>query len=187
VTKIKAFSSEVDTGSREENASKNLEPRSDSIGTETALASISCRRERRSSTISRACLCIAVIISGLALRGYGLGLGLPTAIVKYGGSVLWGTMVFFAVAIVASRLPRPGIAAIAALIAIGVELFRLVQAPGLDAFRLTTLGALLLGRVFSPWNMVAYGFGIAAGALLDLCATTVFAGAGSARDASSAS
>ena len=31
----KAFSSEVDTGSREENASdKNLEPRSDSIGTD---------------------------------------------------------------------------------------------------------------------------------------------------------
>jgi hypothetical protein len=34
---IKAFSSEVDTGSREENASKKIEPRSDSIGTEKAL------------------------------------------------------------------------------------------------------------------------------------------------------
>src|ERR1700729_201452 len=86
--------------------------------------------ERKSSTISRTCLCIAVIISGLALRGYGLGLGLPVSIVKYGGSVLWGTMVFFSVAIAASRLPRPGIAAIAALIAIGVELLRLVHAPG---------------------------------------------------------
>jgi Protein of unknown function (DUF2809) len=145
------------------------------------------RRERTSSTISRACLCIAVIISGLALRGYGLGLGLPTSSVKYGGSVLWGTMVFFSVAIVAWRLPRPGIAAVAALIAIGVELLRLVHAPGLDAFRLTTLGALLLGRVFSPWNMVAYAFGIAAGALLDRFATSVFADAGSARDTSSAS
>jgi hypothetical protein len=32
--RFRAFSSEVDTGSREENASnKNLEPRSDSIGT----------------------------------------------------------------------------------------------------------------------------------------------------------
>jgi hypothetical protein len=37
--RIKAFSSEVDTGSREENVSKQeLEPRSDSIGTEKALA-----------------------------------------------------------------------------------------------------------------------------------------------------
>jgi threonine/homoserine efflux transporter RhtA len=78
-------------------------------------------------------------------------------------------------------------AAIAALIAIGVELFRLMHAPGLDAFRLTTAGALLLGRVFSPWNVVAYGFGIVAGALLDRCAASAFAGAGSAPDASSAS
>jgi hypothetical protein len=107
--------------------------------------------------------------------------------VKYGGSVLWGTMVFFLVAIAASRLPRPGIASIAALIAIGVELFRLVHTPGLDAFRLTTAGALLLGRVFSPWNMVAYGFGIATGALLDRCAASAFAGAGPTPDASSAS
>src|SRR5262249_32582554 len=37
--KIRAFSSEVETGSRDENASnKNREPRSDSIGTEKALA-----------------------------------------------------------------------------------------------------------------------------------------------------
>jgi len=36
---FRAFSSEVDTGSREENASKQeVEPRSDSIGTEKALA-----------------------------------------------------------------------------------------------------------------------------------------------------
>jgi Protein of unknown function (DUF2809) len=85
------------------------------------------------------------------------------------------------------RLDQPGIAAIAALIAIGVELFRLMHGPGLDAFRLTTAGALLLGRVLSPWNVVAYGFGIVAGALLDCCATSAFVGAGSAPDASSAS
>jgi hypothetical protein len=142
-------------------------------------ASISCRSEaRRSWTTSRVCLCIAVIMSGLTLRRFGLGLELPASVVKYGGSVLWGTMIFFLVAIAASRLPRPRIVSIAALIAIGVELFRLVHIPGLDAFRLTTAGALLLGRVFSPWNIVAYGFGIAAGALLDRCATSVFAGAG---------
>jgi hypothetical protein len=150
-------------------------------------SSVSIREERRSLIISRACLCLAVIISGLALRGYGLGLGLPTSMVKYGGSVLWGTMVFFLVAIAASRLPRPGIASIAALIAIGVELFRLMHAPGLDAFRLTTAGALLLGRVFSLWNMVAYGFGIATGALLDRGAASAFASAGPAPDTSSAS
>ena len=42
----------------------------------------------------------------------------------------------------------PRIALIAAVIAIGVELFRLVHFPWLNAFRLTLPGALLLGAHF---------------------------------------
>ena len=112
------------------------------------------------AVIARACLCLSIIVCGLALRRFGPGLGLSFPVVKYGGSVLWGAMVFFLVAISASRLSRPRIALIAAAIAIGVELFRLVHAPWLDEFRLTTAGALLLGRVFSPLNMLAYDAGI---------------------------
>ena len=56
---------------------------------------------------------------------------------------------------------------IAAVIAVGVELFRLVHTPWLDSFRLTMAGALLLGRIFSPWDILAYAVGIALGALLD--------------------
>jgi Protein of unknown function (DUF2809) len=117
--------------------------------------------------IVRACLCLSIIILGLALRGYGFGLGLPPFIVKYGGSLLWGTMVFFIVAIAGSSLSRRSIALISAAIAVCVELFRLVHAPWLDAFRLTLMGALLLGRIFSPWNMLAYGAGIVFGMWLD--------------------
>ncbi len=84
-------------------------------------------------------------------------------------------MVFFLVAMVASGLSRPGIALIAAAIAIGVELFRLVHAPWLDAFRLTLAGALLLGRIFSPWDMLAYGVGIVLAVLLDRFAMRAFA------------
>jgi hypothetical protein len=120
-----------------------------------------------SAFIVRASLCLLVIVSGLALRRWGLGFGLPGFIVKYGGSVLWGTMLFFLVAIAASHLSRPRIAWIAAAIAIGVELFRLVHLPWLDAFRLTLPGALLLGRIFSVWNMLAYGAGIGLGIALD--------------------
>ncbi|MDP1585145.1 MAG: DUF2809 domain-containing protein [Bradyrhizobium sp.] len=123
--------------------------------------------ERRSQIIARAGLCLAVIACGLALRGWGFGLGLPAFVVKYGGSALWGTMMFLLVAMAASTLSRPRIALIAAGIAIGVELLRLVHFPWLDAFRLTLPGALLLGRIFSVWNMVAYGVGIAIGMLLD--------------------
>jgi Protein of unknown function (DUF2809) len=126
---------------------------------------------RQSRAMIRAWLCLAIIAAGLALRRFGLGAGLPASIVKYGGSVLWATMVFFLTAILVSiaglRLPRWCIALIAAAIAIAVELFRLVHAPWLDAFRLTLAGALLLGRIFSPWDMLAYGAGIILGLLLD--------------------
>jgi len=76
-------------------------------------------------------------------------------------------MVFFLVAIVASCSTRRSVVMIAAVIAVGVELFRLVHTPWLDSFRLTLAGALLLGRIFSPWDILAYGIGIALGTLLD--------------------
>ena len=62
---------------------------------------------------------------------------------------------------------RTQIAAIAVVIAVVVEFSRLVHMPWLDASRLTTAGALLLGRIFSLWNLVAYAIGIVFGVLLD--------------------
>lgn len=125
--------------------------------------------------IVRACLWLSIIVCGLALRRFGLGLGIPAFVVKYGGSLLWAALVFFSVAIAASGLKRPAVASIAAAIAVGVELFRLVHAPWLDAFRLTLAGALLLGRIFSPWNLLAYGIGIVLAMGLDRLAMRAFA------------
>ena len=124
---------------------------------------------RAAAMIARICARagLSIIVCGLALRGFGLGLGLPPFVVKYGGSMLWGTMVFFLVAIAASHLSRRSIALISISIAVCVELFRLVHAPWLDELSADHGGALLLGRVFSPWNMLAYGVGIALGMLLD--------------------
>jgi hypothetical protein len=126
--------------------------------------------------IVRAGLFLSIVILGLALRRFGFGLGLPAFIVKYGGSVLWATMVFFLVAILVPARPRWNVALISASIAVGVELFRLVHAPWLDAFRLTMAGALLLGRIFSAWDMLAYGVGIVLGVLLDCLALSAFCG-----------
>ncbi len=112
-----------------------------------------------------------ITISGLLLRRFGYSVDLPFVVVKYGGSLLWGSMVYFLLAFAVGGLcarSRPaGIATIALAIAICVELFRLYHTPWLEAFRLTTAGALLLGRVFSLWNIVAYAFGIAAACALD--------------------
>jgi hypothetical protein len=117
--------------------------------------------------IVRACICLAIIVSGLALRAFGFGLGLSATVVKYGGSILWGAMVFFLVAITAPRRSRRNIALISAVIALCVEMFRLVHAPWLDDFRLTLAGALLFGRIFSPWDILAYGVGIVLATVVD--------------------
>ena len=117
--------------------------------------------------MARVLLCLSIIVLGLGLRGFGFSLGLSAVIVKYGGSALWAAMVFFLVAISGPRLSRWRIAGIAAAIAVSVELLRLVHTSSLDAFRLTLGGALLLGRIFSPWDLLAYGVGIALGMAID--------------------
>ncbi|MBR0830399.1 DUF2809 domain-containing protein [Bradyrhizobium manausense] len=119
------------------------------------------------SSLVRAALAAVVIACGLSLRWYGFPLGLPAFVVKYGGSLLWATMVFLLVGVLLPRLTRMQIAMAAMAIAIVVELSRLVHAPWLDAFRLTTAGALLLGRIFSLWNIAAYAIGILVGVWID--------------------
>jgi hypothetical protein len=112
------------------------------------------------------------LAAGLAIIGAGLTLrfvpvGLPSGIVKYGGSALWGAMVYCLVAVLLPGRRTRAILIVAGTIALLVELSRLIHTPALDAFRLTLAGALLLGRIFSPWNLVAYAAGLAASALVD--------------------
>ncbi|HJE26033.1 MAG TPA: DUF2809 domain-containing protein [Methylorubrum populi] len=110
----------------------------------------------------------AVIAAGLAIRL--APLGWPPMVVKYAGSILWGAMVYGLVAFLRPAAETHRLVAVAGLIAVAVELFRLVHAPWLDAFRLTLPGQLLLGRIFSVWNLLAYAAGIAAAAGLDAAA-----------------
>ena len=123
-------------------------------------------------TRSRAQFCrlaalLLVIALGLVLRRFGYAVDLPFFVVKYGGSALWGAMVYLLSALFIARSRPAAIAAVAMVVAICVELFRLYHTPWLDAFRLSTAGALLLGRVFSLWNMLAYAIGIAAACAFD--------------------
>jgi hypothetical protein len=125
---------------------------------------------QRKLTRGRLLLFLALLLTiacGLALRRYGYAINLPFAVVKYGGSLLWGAMVYWLLATIFTSSGRFRIATTALLVAVAVELFRLWHTPDLDAFRLTTAGALLLGRVFSLWNIVAYAAGIAVAQTLD--------------------
>jgi hypothetical protein len=103
---------------------------------------------------------LALAVAGLAWRL--IPFGLPVFALKYGGSLLWGAMVLFLVgAITPQRCSLWVAPALALVVAASTEWFRLFHTPELDRFRLTLLGALLMGRVFSVWNIVAYAAGIA--------------------------
>lgn len=110
-------------------------------------------------------LAVATMLVGLVLRL--APLGLPYWLTKWGGSVLWAAMVYWLLAMLMpdSRVWAP--ASLAAGIAMAVEMLRLYHSPGLDAFRLTLAGILLLGRVFSVWHILAYSAAIAAAARVD--------------------
>lgn len=126
------------------------------------------QRSTLRSRLIYAVLVLLIIAAGLLWRWPALSL--PPAMAKYGGSILWGGLVYLALRV---ALPKPGVAPmalLAATIAAAVEFTQLLHWPWLDAFRGTTFGALLLGRVFTWWDILCYWLGIAAIGMADrLC------------------
>ncbi|WP_374940799.1 DUF2809 domain-containing protein [Bradyrhizobium sp. SRS-191] len=123
-------------------------------------------RKRHRATLA-VVTALIVIVLGLALRFYGPGLGLPAFIVKYGGSILWATMVYVLLVALLPSMSWRQIGGLALAVAVIVEASRLIHTPWLDSFRLTLAGALLLGRIFSLWNILAYAIGILIGICID--------------------
>jgi hypothetical protein len=110
-------------------------------------------------------LIFATMIAGLGIRF--ARVGLPPVVVKYGGSMLWALMIYWIVSTLL-RSSRSLVAAMTtAILTGGVEFFKLHHSPGLDAFRLTFPGMLLLGRFFSIWDILAYWLAIFLGLLID--------------------
>jgi hypothetical protein len=112
----------------------------------------------------------AALVCGVAAAGLALRLvpaGLPAPVVKHGGSVLWAMMVYGIVSTLLPWQPPRRCALLAAAVAVAVETSQLYHAPALDAFRQTRPGALLLGRVFSLWDIVAYCAAMVPAAAID--------------------
>src|SRR5664279_1098997 len=91
-------------------------------------------------------LCFATIVAGIVVRF--APLGLPAVVVKYGGSMLWALMIYWIVSTVLGRWRVETAVLSAGMIATAVEFFKLYRSPGMDAFRLTLPGILVLGKYF---------------------------------------
>jgi hypothetical protein len=108
---------------------------------------------------------VATLVAGLLMRF--APLGLPWFVVKYGGSTMWALMVYWVLAFVWPRSNVRWLAVAAGVIAALVEFQRLYHSSGLDAFRHSLAGILLLGNLFSARDIVAYWLAIALGAVVD--------------------
>jgi hypothetical protein len=110
---------------------------------------------------------LTALLIGAGLLTRGAIPGLPAAIAKYCGAVIWGGMIYAAMACLMPKQSVVRTAIAAALVTTGVELSQLWHTGTLDAFRRTTIGVLLIGRFFSWWDVVSYLIGIAAVAVFD--------------------
>ena len=110
-------------------------------------------------------LLLATVAAGLTIRF--ARLGLPPFIVKYGGSTLWALMLYWIVSALLPTWRLPAAALFTGVLATVVEFVKLYHSPGLDAFRLTLPDVVLLGRLFSVWDIVAYWLAIVAGGVID--------------------
>jgi hypothetical protein len=110
-------------------------------------------------------LLLVTLIAGLVVRL--VPLGLPPFLVKYAGSMLWALMIYWIVSALFARWRLLPVGLIAGGIVAAVEFLKLYHAPGLDAFRLTLPGILVLGRHFSLWDILAYWIAIGLGAYAD--------------------
>jgi hypothetical protein len=108
---------------------------------------------------------LVTVMAGLAVRM--APLGLPAVVVKYGGSMLWAVMIYWIVSTAMARWRLPVVGLVAGAIATAVEFFKLYHSPGMDAFRLTLPGMILLGRYFSVRDIVAYWVAIGLAAWID--------------------
>ena len=115
----------------------------------------------------RRCVAALLLTVPLGLVWRLAPLHLPPAASKYGGSALWATAVYWAVAAVLVRRPTGVVAVTAAAVALGVECLKQVYWAPLDRFRETLAGKLLLGRYFTYGAIAAYWIAIGVVAALD--------------------
>jgi uncharacterized protein DUF2809 len=108
---------------------------------------------------------VAVIALGLASRRFpSLS---PASLGKYPGDAFWALMVFLGWGFLKPRASTRHLATFALVIACLIELSQLYHTPWLDSVRGTTLGRLVLGSVFSWFDIAAYAVGVVLGVIVD--------------------
>ena len=111
---------------------------------------------------------VLVIAAGLGSRMFGHSL--PTLVATYAGDMLYATMVFVGLAILAPRWSTARLAVTALACSCAIEVSQLYHAPWIDAIRDTRPGALVLGYGFLWSDLACYAAGVALAAGVETAA-----------------
>ena len=86
--------------------------------------------------------------------------GLPYLIVKYGGSFLWASTVYWFIGYFLARQKPLTLALISLVVTAAIEFLKRVQSSTLENIRNTFFGIIILGRRFSYTDIAVYWIGI---------------------------
>lgn len=112
-------------------------------------------------------LLLIPFVMGLGLLSRKFSCLLPVIINTYLGDAIWAAMIYVMMAFVfANKLPKQ-IAVFSLLFCYAIELSQLYQAPWINAIRITTFGALVLGSGFLWSDLLAYALGVGMAFLIE--------------------
>ena len=102
------------------------------------------------------CLAIMLVLIPLGFVCRFVPIGLPYVIVKYGGSFLWASTVYWFIGYFLARQKPFTLALISLVITAGIEFLKRIQSSTLENIRNTFFGIMILGRRFSYTDIAVY-------------------------------
>ena len=106
------------------------------------------------------CLAIMLLLIPLGFVCRFVPLGLPYVLVKYGGSFLWASTVYWFIGYFLARQKSVTLALLSLVVTAAIEFLKRVQSSTLENIRNTFFGIMILGRRFSYTDIAVYWIAI---------------------------
>lgn len=106
------------------------------------------------------CLAIMLLLIPLGFVCRFVPIGLPYLMVKYGGSFLWASTVYWFIGYFLARQKPLTLALISLVVTAAIEFLKRVQSSTLENIRNTFFGIMILGRRFSFTDIAVYWIAI---------------------------
>ena len=111
--------------------------------------------------------CLSVYCDCIGLSVTEISVSVFEVLGEYPGDALWAIGVYLGLALLKPKIAISRLALYALIVSYLDEFSQLIQLPGHNHVRQTTVGHLILSTVFSWYDLLAYTVGIAIAIILD--------------------